>query len=389
MSNSEDFGLTRYRGTERFYNPPAVRRYHESQKKHQPSPRRQLWKSLKYESRLDSSDAEARTDSEESTLSRPNSVSLPSSSSSSSSRDAASSNLDRIIESVTPYVKAQTFPEARMRGWSPEEAFYYLEDLWEAFREWSVYGVGVPLLLNGCDLVKQYYVPYLSGIQLYVNPQRLSDVGSGNWEAERWTNGVVVNRGQSRHNLMNLNAQMLYGLSLRDSHPFSPSSNSPGKPIYEYLETEPPYVRKPLYDQILNLASKFPGLNVYRSCDILPASWFSVAWYPIYRIPVGPTLQSLEASFLTFHHLSMHSPGKNQPGSHVAACARKGDALKISLPIFGLASYKLKDSILLPGESEERKQARALLLDAKNWLQCLDVKLPDLEFFQSRNIGRG
>ncbi|XP_062083338.1 uncharacterized protein LOC133789514 isoform X2 [Humulus lupulus] len=249
MSNSEDFGLTRYRGTERFYNPPAVRRYHESQKKHQPSPRRQLWKSLKYESRLDSSDAEARTDSEESTLSRPNSVSLPSSSSSSSSRDAASSNLDRIIESVTPYVKAQTFPEARMRGWSPEEAFYYLEDLWEAFREWSVYGVGVPLLLNGCDLVKQYYVPYLSGIQLYVNPQRLSDVGSGNWEAERWTNGVVVNRGQSRHNLMNLNAQMLYGLSLRDSHPFSPSSNSPGKPIYEYLETEPPYVRKPLYDQ--------------------------------------------------------------------------------------------------------------------------------------------
>ncbi|KAM6541509.1 hypothetical protein CsatB_005956 [Cannabis sativa] len=390
MSNSGGFSLTRYRGTERFYNPPAVRRYHELQKKLQPSPRRQFSKSLKYETQVDSSDAETRTDSDESTLSRPNSVSLPSSSSSSSSPDVASSNLDRIIESVTPYVKAQIFSEARMRGWRAQEAFYCLGDLWEAFREWSVYGVGVPLLLNGCDSVKQYYVPYLSGIQLYVDPQRLSDAGSGNREAERRASGVV-NGGQGRHNLTNLNTQMLNGLSLRDPPPLSPSSNetkaynSPGEPVYEYLESESPYVRKPLYDQVLNLASKFPGLNVYKSCDILPASWLSVAWYPIYRIPVGPTLQSLEASFLTFHPLSTHSLGKNQPRLHPAASAKKGDTSKISLPIFGLASYKLKDSIFSPGESEEQRQARTLLLDAKNWLQRLDVKLPDWEFFQSRN----
>ena len=29
--------------------------------------------------------------------------------------------------------------------------------------------------------------------------------------------------------------------------------------------------------------------------------------YPIYRIPMGPTLQNLDASFLTFHYLSTHS----------------------------------------------------------------------------------
>lgn len=49
-------------------------------------------------------------------------------------------------------------------------AFFYLEDLWESFSEWSVYGAGVPLLLNGRDQIEQYYVPFLSGIQLYKDP---------------------------------------------------------------------------------------------------------------------------------------------------------------------------------------------------------------------------
>lgn len=45
--------------------------------------------------------------------------------------------------------------------------YFLLGDLWEAFKEWSAYGAGVPLLLNNTDGVVQYYVPYLSGIQLY------------------------------------------------------------------------------------------------------------------------------------------------------------------------------------------------------------------------------
>lgn len=50
--------------------------------------------------------------------------------------------------------------------------YFCLEDLWESFREWSAYGAGVPLLLNGSDSVTQYYVPYLSAIQLYADPSR-------------------------------------------------------------------------------------------------------------------------------------------------------------------------------------------------------------------------
>lgn len=44
---------------------------------------------------------------------------------------------------------------------------FVLSDLWESFVEWSAYGAGVPLVLNGRESVIQYYVPFLSGIQLY------------------------------------------------------------------------------------------------------------------------------------------------------------------------------------------------------------------------------
>lgn len=46
--------------------------------------------------------------------------------------------------------------------------YFALEGLWEFFKEWSAYGAGVPLVLNESGSVVQYYVPYLSGIQLYV-----------------------------------------------------------------------------------------------------------------------------------------------------------------------------------------------------------------------------
>jgi hypothetical protein len=66
-----------------------------------------------------------------------------------------------------------------MRGWRSGDAmnsspYFCLGDLWEAFNEWSFYGAGVPVVLNGKDSVIQYYVPYLSAIQLYADPSKHS-----------------------------------------------------------------------------------------------------------------------------------------------------------------------------------------------------------------------
>lgn len=55
------------------------------------------------------------------------------------------------------------------------QPYFILGDLWESFREWSAYGAGVPLLLHDNDSVVQYYVPYLSGIQIYADTPKPSD----------------------------------------------------------------------------------------------------------------------------------------------------------------------------------------------------------------------
>lgn len=54
------------------------------------------------------------------------------------------------------------------------QPYFVLGDLWESFREWSAYGAGVPLVLNDNDSVVQYYVPYLSGIQIYAETMKPS-----------------------------------------------------------------------------------------------------------------------------------------------------------------------------------------------------------------------
>ncbi|KAI4311133.1 hypothetical protein MLD38_036053 [Melastoma candidum] len=79
----------------------------------------------------------------------------------------AESNLDRFLESTTPRVSFQYLPKTSMFGWRHRgiddcHPYFVLEDLWESFKQWSAYGAGVPLLLNGSDSVIQYYVPYLS-----------------------------------------------------------------------------------------------------------------------------------------------------------------------------------------------------------------------------------
>jgi len=47
--------------------------------------------------------------------------------------------------------------------------YFTLQDLWDCYYEWSAYGAGTPVMLEDGETVTQYYVPYLSAIQLYTN----------------------------------------------------------------------------------------------------------------------------------------------------------------------------------------------------------------------------
>jgi hypothetical protein len=305
-------------------------------------------------------------------------------------------NLERFLTSTTPSVPAQYLPKTRLRLRRSGDAmdsrpYFCLGDLWESFREWSAYGAGVPLVLNGRDSVIQYYVPYLSAIQLYADPsrpasrnRRLGDESDGESmdtssesSIENDVDRLRVSAVEATHRLEN------GGLQSDDGEHDASSSF----PMFEYLEKDPPYGREPLTDKVSTLADRFPALKTFKSCDLLPSSWMSVAWYPIYRIPTGPTLKDLDACFLTFHCLA--TPCKDCDPS-MPACPGFGGINrcanatgKLSLPIFGLAPYKFRASIWASDGTQERERVTLLMQEADSWLRRIRVDHPDFRFFAS------
>ncbi|RLN43054.1 uncharacterized protein C2845_PM01G25310 [Panicum miliaceum] len=308
-------------------------------------------------------------------------------------------NLERFLTSTTPSVPAQYLPKTSLRLRRSGDAldsrpYFCLGYLWESFREWSAYGAGVPLVLNGRDSVIQYYVPYLSAIQLYADPsrpasrnRRLGDESDGESmdtssesSIENDVDRLRVSAVEATHRLEN------GGLQSDDGEPDASSSF----PMFEYLEKDPPYGREPLTDKassffVSTLADRFPALKTFKSCDLLPSSWMSVAWYPIYRIPTGPTLKDLDACFLTFHCLA--TPCKDCDPSTPACpgfgginrCANSTG--KLSLPIFGLAPYKFRASIWASDGTQERERVTLLMQEADSWLRRIRVDHPDFRFF--------
>lgn len=371
MSSSGSVSSSRFHGENRFYCTPARRNQQSQQQKQlliqQQKQQQKKLQREREESKLESEpQVENRTGSSDSTSSKPSSSPTPS----------TVTNLDSFLESTTPSVPVLHLAKNR-RGWRNGESdchpYFVLGDLWEAFKEWSAYGAGVPLVLSESDSVVQYYVPYLSAIQLYVNPSKPSskfrrrpgedsDVESSR---ESSSNASHTSETDSSKNLLDSSSS-----DGGDGYP-------PGVLKFQYFEQDSPYSREPLANKVLDLASRFPELETYRSCDLLPSSWISVAWYPIYRIPMGPTLQDLESCFLTFHSLS--TP---------LNCIANGDMdapPKLSLPIFGLASYKFKGAIWAPNGQYEVQRTNSLLQAADNWLRRLQVDHPDYRFFVSRN----
>ncbi|KAF8727859.1 hypothetical protein HU200_018425 [Digitaria exilis] len=122
---------------------------------------------------------------------------------------------------------------------------------------------------------------------------------------------------------------------------FGKSPNDGGL-LFEYFEREKPFLRPPLFTKIKQLVSgENPSgnpmfgdpkqLDSVKLSDLHPASWFCVAWYPIYQIPSA--LRSCQASFLTYHSIGKLVPKK---------CSKDvaGGLTAIICPVVGLLSLK-------------------------------------------------
>ncbi|KAL5081260.1 hypothetical protein RYX36_009681 [Vicia faba] len=257
--------------------------------------------------------------------------------------------------------------------------------LWEWYEKHGSYGLEIrawdyenPKTFGGVGHFpfRAYFVPSLSAIQLFKN---------------------------RKNRCVNSN----------ESFPYADSTSSGDlELIFEYFECEQPQQRRPLYERIQELvrgkelvrgnvpfqsktygdATKLDSINLQ---DLHPRSWYSVAWYPIYRIPDG----NFRASFLTYHslgHLVRRSSNSDLPTL---------DSCVVS-PVVGLQSYNaqgecwfqlnhsalapemlgINPSIFLKERLRTLEETASLMARAvvNKGNQVCTNRHPDYEFFLSR-----
>ncbi|THU72767.1 hypothetical protein C4D60_Mb04t15660 [Musa balbisiana] len=250
-----------------------------------------------------------------------------------------------------------------------------LKSIWQWYEEPGCFGLEVRAhdycnsrrQHNGRSEFTAYFVPYLSAVQLF-GKSRSARYCNSSGEA-----AITCEEDKREKYLASFpNLSMLLPQSHKDTNACLSESSSAAEDIFdksihmdhaelifEYFESDQPPWRRPLYEKIKELVSgdklpasrifgdplKLESLNLH---DLHPASWYCVAWYPIYRIPDG----NFHAAFLTYHSLGhfVHQSA--------SACV-PGAFTNVVSPVVGLQTYRDK---------------------GENWFQPRDM---DLKVFQS------
>ncbi|CAN1150805.1 hypothetical protein LINPERPRIM_LOCUS17993 [Linum perenne] len=142
--------------------------------------------------------------------------------------------------------------------------YFTLGDLWECYNEFSAYGVRTKVSLDNGNTVYQYYVPFLSGIQIYLK------------ESSASRNDPRSSGGDDTSSMMVEND--LTGGDGGNNNSGNTTEKKFGHLYFNYFEVSPPYKRIPLRKKVAELATKYPELMTLRSVDLSPASWMAIAW---------------------------------------------------------------------------------------------------------------
>ncbi|XP_075497929.1 uncharacterized protein LOC142535534 isoform X2 [Primulina tabacum] len=275
------------------------------------------------------------------------------------------SNLDSFLNCSAPVAPSQFLSKSEMRKlnrlWYHSERekleYFTLGDLWDSFDEWSACGLGVPIISDGCHNLTQYFVPYLSAVQIF-------------------TSSSSLNYSRDREDIDSIS-------ETRNS------SSDWGNLYFQHFETSSPYGRVPLVDKVNSFSRRYPGLTTYRSVDLSPASWMAVAWYPIYHIPKGRTIKDFQTCFLTYHTLSSSFQDmESEDNIENFEGSRKLGGESISLRPFGLATYKMQADVWISDKNGgDGERLASLLSAADSWLKQLRVQHHDFNYFMGFQHG--
>jgi len=274
------------------------------------------------------------------------------------------SNIEAFVASATPvFVVRRRDDGASATAAASTSALsgYALSELFAAFEEPSAFGAEVPLRLQDTQDVSQYYVPFLSGVQLYVREEE--------------------------------------GEQARASERLA----------FEFFEKSSPYSRPSMSETVQTIMDEHPELATMRSGALAPSSWMSVAWYPIYRIPQGTMLHDVQGSFLTYHalydgalrdgdvacplppemsdaqeRLIEERVKRAKEGAAIESGAGAADVdAEISTRVlrpFGLSVYKMQGDVWAAND-RATKWMESLMDGAFTWLRFRKIIHADYEFF--------
>ncbi|PPD88675.1 hypothetical protein GOBAR_DD14389 [Gossypium barbadense] len=292
------------------------------------------------------------------------------------------SNLACFLHCTTPTSEIRNLNRL-WHPWEREKVEYFtLGDLWNCYDEWSAYGAGVPIVLNNAETLVQYYVPYLSAIQIFTSNSSVNtfeETESGDGERDSFSDSLSDESESDK-------LWRWDGCSSEDGGSEHDSlwhvNNRLGYLYFQYFERSTPYGRVPLMDKINGLSRRCPGLMSLRSVDLSPASWMAVYWYPIYHIPMGRTIKDLSTCFLTYHTLSSSFQDMDLEDDIENPERKRKEGEGISLPPFGLATYKMQGNVWVSGNSgRDQERLVSLLSVADSWLKQLRVQHHDFNYF--------
>ncbi|CAD5317071.1 unnamed protein product [Arabidopsis thaliana] len=268
-----------------------------------------------------------------------------------------------------------------------EIEYFRLGDLWDCYDEMSAYGFGTQVDLNNGEIVMQYYVPYLSAIQIHTNKPALlsrnqNEVAESE-SSEGWSDSEsekLLSRSMSNDSSKTWDA-------VSEDSVFDPD----GSPLLKdrlgnldfNFETKVTFL---VLVQINVLVEKYPGIMTLRSVDMSPASWMAVAWYPIYHIPTCRNEKDLTTGFLTYHTLSSSfqdnvvEGDQSNNNEETEFCEDSVINKRMPLPPFGVTTYKMQGDLWGKTGFD---QDRLLYLQsaADSWLKQLNVDHHDYNFF--------
>lgn len=317
------------------------------------------------------------------------------------------SNLERFLQCVAPTPPSKFLPQSCIHDlnslWQPLGTkdmveYFTLGDLWDCYDEWSAYGAGTQVALSSGETIRQYYVPYLSAIQIYSNKSVVASRNSREYndvvelESDSWSDDSMSDKlSRSPSNNSSKTWDTISEDSSYDHEGCLSMRDKLGYLYFQYFEISSPYWRVPLMEKVTELSRNNPGLMTLKNVDLSPASWMAVAWYPIYHIPSQGNDKDLSTCFLTYHTLSSSFQdcvnGDDDIEANGAGSEQKGEGHvqngDISLPPFGLATYKMQGGLWINPETSDDERMVFLESAAGSWLKQLNVHHHDYNFFTS------